>query len=57
MNEDLHLKLEQMGYTIVVNSVSELERAIGALDRIRTGFHFDNRRAIETLNQCMEDAA
>jgi hypothetical protein len=57
MNEDLHLKLEEMGYTIVVRSVLELERAIMKLDSIRTGFHFDNKLAIETLNQYMEDAA
>jgi len=56
MNEDLHLKLEEMGYTIVVKNVLELERAIMELDSIRTGFNFDNKLAIETLNHYMEDA-
>jgi UDP-N-acetylglucosamine transferase subunit ALG13 len=57
MKEDLHLKLEEMGYTFVVNSVSELERAIMELDTIKTGFHFDNKLVIETLNKYMEDAS
>jgi UDP-N-acetylglucosamine transferase subunit ALG13 len=56
MKEDLHLKLEEMKYTIVVDSVMELERAIMGIDNVRTGFHFDNKLAIETLNLYMEDA-
>jgi beta-1,4-N-acetylglucosaminyltransferase len=57
MNEDLHLQLEKMGYTIVVNNITEMEQAISKLTNIRTGFNFDNQRAIKTLNQYMEDAA
>lgn len=54
MNEDLHVKLEQMGYTKVVNNSLELEAAITKIDNLRTGFHFDNTLAIQTLTQLME---
>jgi beta-1,4-N-acetylglucosaminyltransferase len=57
MEEDLHLKLEEMGYTRVVHSVSEMKEAILGLESIKTGFDFDNRLAIETLKQFMEEAA
>ena len=51
MKEDLHLKLEEMGYTKVVTNRSELERAIRQIGDIKTGFMFDNRRAIAALNR------
>jgi UDP-N-acetylglucosamine transferase subunit ALG13/ribosomal protein L33 len=54
MNEDLHLKLEEMGYTKVVTNELELENAIGQLDDIKTGFEFDNKLAITTLNRIIE---
>jgi len=57
MNEDLHLRLEEMGFTRVVHNVSEMRKAILELDRIKTGFDFDNTLAIQTLNQFMEEAA
>lgn len=57
MNEDLHFKLQQMGYTRVVNNVSEMRRAASELDSIRTGFDFDNTLAIITLNRAMEEVA
>ena len=57
MNEDLHIKLEEMGYTRVVHNVSELKKAILELDGIRTGFDFDNTLAIQTLNRFMERTA
>lgn len=54
MREDLHLKLEEMGYTKVVHDASELKSAIQRLEEIRTGFVFDNRRAIEKLNEIIK---
>jgi len=50
MNEDLHLKLEELGYTKVVKNTAELEHAINEIDKLRTGFAFDNHVAIDTLN-------
>ncbi|MFX0194932.1 MAG: hypothetical protein ACFFCW_02325 [Candidatus Hodarchaeota archaeon] len=54
MKEDLHLKLEEMGYTKVIRDVSELENALNKIQELRIGFDFDNSLAIETLNQIME---
>lgn len=54
MNEDLHFKLEEMGYTKVVHNVSELENAINRIDDLKTGFNFDNRLAIATLTKIVE---
>jgi len=55
MNEDLHFKLEEMGYTKVVNSSLELENAIRRIDNLKTGFAFDNELAIAILTRCMEE--
>lgn len=55
MNEDLHFKLEEMGYTKVVNNSLELEHAIRRIDNLKTGFDFDNRLAIATLTRVMEE--
>ena len=57
MNEDLHFKLEEMGYTKVVNNLPEMREAIAELDSVKTGFEFDNTLAIKTLNQFMEESA
>ena len=57
MKEDLHLKLEEMGYTRVVNDTLEMKNAITQLDNIKTGFDFDNKLAIETLTRYMEGKA
>jgi len=54
MNEDLHLKLDKMGYTKVVNNFSELQNAIKQIDNIKTGFDFDNELAIATLTRMIE---
>lgn len=51
MNEDLHLKLEELGFTRVVHDAAQLENAIANLGSIKTGFVFDNRLAIATLNR------
>jgi UDP-N-acetylglucosamine transferase subunit ALG13 len=55
MKEDLHLKLEEMGFTKVVTNVKELEAAILQIDQIKTGFKFDNQLAIQTLKSLMEE--
>ena len=53
MNEDLHWKLQNLGYTKVVTNRLELESAIRQLNDIKTGFVFDNSRAVRTLLRIM----
>jgi len=55
MNEDLHCRLEELGYTKVVNNTHELEKAIGSIEDIKTGFKFDNSLAISNLQKAMEE--
>jgi UDP-N-acetylglucosamine transferase subunit ALG13 len=55
MKEDLHFKLEELGYTKVVNNASELEEAIVNIDSYKTGFEFNNKLAITNLHKEMED--
>ena len=55
MKEDLQYKLEEMGYTRVVNTTSELEEAIKNIDSLKIGFTFDNSMAIETLHEAVND--
>ena len=54
MKEDLHLKLEEMGYTKVVSDVEELKKAISDINHLKSGYEFNNRLAISTLNVAME---
>lgn len=54
MKEDLHLKLEELGYTKVVRNTDELEKAIERLEELKVGFHFDNTLAIRTLKALIE---
>jgi UDP-N-acetylglucosamine transferase subunit ALG13 len=54
MNEDLHLRLEELGYTKVVHDVTQLREAIRQIEAIRTGFTFDNTRAVTTLKNVLE---
>jgi UDP-N-acetylglucosamine transferase subunit ALG13 len=54
MQEDLHLKLEELRYTRVVHNLSELREAVAQLDVIRTGFAFDNTLAVSTLEEILE---
>lgn len=54
MNEDLHFKLQEMGYTKVVHNVTELEEAINNISSIKSGFSFDNTLAIDALTRLME---
>ncbi len=54
MNEDLHLRLEELGYTKVVHDADQLREAVQKSDSIRTGFTFDNTLAIMTLKKALE---
>jgi UDP-N-acetylglucosamine transferase subunit ALG13 len=54
MNEDLHHKLEELGYTRVVRNTAELEKAIQNIDQLKVGFKFDNTRAVQTLTNIIE---
>jgi UDP-N-acetylglucosamine transferase subunit ALG13 len=54
MKEDLHYKLEELGYTKVVRNTNELEKAIENIDNLKVGFHFDNSLAIQTLRNIIE---
>jgi UDP-N-acetylglucosamine transferase subunit ALG13 len=54
MREDLHLKLEELGYTKVVHDVAQLREAVRHSDSIRTGFAFDNTLAVTTLKNVLE---
>ncbi|NPV10185.1 MAG: hypothetical protein HPY57_00120 [Ignavibacteria bacterium] len=54
MDEDLHYKLEELGYTKVVTNLEEMEDAIKHLDEIKTGFKFDNSLAIKILKKLIE---
>ena len=49
MNEDLHWRLQEMGYTFVVNN--EMKDAIKNLDNLSVGFKFDNSLAILKLKK------
>lgn len=54
MNEDLHLKLEEMGFTFVVHNIEELKTAIRNVDKLKVGFSFDNSLAIAKLDRLVE---
>ncbi|HAX97662.1 MAG TPA: hypothetical protein DCY12_01875 [Candidatus Atribacteria bacterium] len=54
MNEDLHFKLEELGYTKVVRNMDDLEKAIANIDQLKVGMNFDNTLAIQTLKQIIE---
>ena len=54
MNEDLHLKLAEMGYTCVVHDKAQLEAAIQEIDTLKCGFEFDNHKAITILKKELE---
>jgi beta-1,4-N-acetylglucosaminyltransferase len=56
MKEDLHYKLEELGYTKVVRNTNELEQAIVNIESLKTGFNFNNNLAISTLHKAMEEA-
>jgi UDP-N-acetylglucosamine transferase subunit ALG13 len=55
MNEDLHIRLAELGYTYVVHDAEEMRRAIERLDDLKVGFAFDNSRAVATLRRLVGD--
>jgi UDP-N-acetylglucosamine transferase subunit ALG13 len=55
MKEDLQYKLEEMGYTKVVNSPEQLEDAIKNISKIRLGYYFNNSLAIQKLKNLMDN--
>lgn len=56
MKEDLHDRLEELGYTRVVRNTDELEKAILNIDSLKIGFDFNNSMAISNLHKAMEEA-
>jgi UDP-N-acetylglucosamine transferase subunit ALG13 len=54
MEEDLHYKLQELGYTRVVKNPDELEEAIRKIEGLKVGFNFDNSLAISTLHKAVE---
>lgn len=54
MTEDLHERLAEMGYTFVVHDKEQLREAIGRLGQLKTGFRFDNARAVAALKDMVE---
>jgi len=54
MKEDLHLKLEELGYTRVVSNAEELEKAIVNIEKLKVGFNLNNDLAISALQKIME---
>ncbi len=54
MEEDLHYKLEELGYTKVATNLNELKNAIKNINQIKTGFEFNNKLAIEILKTIIE---
>ncbi len=56
MKEDLHYRLEDLGYTTVVRNTSELEQAVLNIQHLKTGFDFNNTMAISNLHKALEEA-
>ena len=54
MQEDLHYKLADLGYTYVVHNQEQLKEAIQNIDRLKTGYNFDNSRAIAYLDNLIK---
>jgi beta-1,4-N-acetylglucosaminyltransferase len=51
MEEDLHIKMQSLGFTKIANDAKELEDAILNIDKLKTGYVFDNSLAILKLNE------
>jgi UDP-N-acetylglucosamine transferase subunit ALG13 len=56
MNEDLHIRLQELGFAFVVNDTEELRAAILNIDKLRVGFPFENSLAISELRKLVEKA-
>lgn len=55
MKEDLQYRLEELGYTKVVNNFEEMKTAIQSIDKIKTGYKFDNSLAKSKLKSLLEN--
>lgn len=55
MKEDLHTRLEELGYIRVVHNSAELTQAIQNIEQLKIGFKFDNSYAISKLSELLED--
>jgi UDP-N-acetylglucosamine transferase subunit ALG13 len=55
MKEDLHYRLQELGYTKVVRNVEELAIAIGEIPNLKVGFPFNNSLAIAMLRKAVEE--
>ena len=55
MNEDLHIRLAEMGFTEVVHDVPGMRAAVERIDGLKTGFPFDNSRALRALRAIIEE--
>lgn len=55
MKEDLQFKLEEMGFTKVVNNSEQLEIAIKNIDNIKLGYNFDNSSAVQKLKEMVNN--
>jgi UDP-N-acetylglucosamine transferase subunit ALG13 len=51
MEEDLQYRLEELGYTKVVHTKEQLADSIKNIGRLKTGYKFDNSRAVEKLTE------
>ena len=56
MKEDLHYRLEELGYTEVVRNTDELKNAIAKIGNLKVGFNFNNELALSHLHKIMEEA-
>jgi UDP-N-acetylglucosamine transferase subunit ALG13 len=54
MEEDLHYRLEEYGYTKIVRNTEELEKAIRTIEDLKVGFTFNNSLAISTLHKILK---
>lgn len=55
MEEDLHFKLEELGYTKVVRDYEEIKDAVNSLDTIKSGYVFNNDFAVSSLRSIIEE--
>lgn len=55
MKEDLQYKLEELGYTKVVNNISDMEIAIKDINKFKVGYNFNNSFTIQKLKILLEN--
>ena len=55
MQEDLQYKLEELGFTKVVTNMEELTLGIQNIDKLKTGFEFNNNEVVNKLNTIVKN--